>query len=137
MDNYPQFAETTEFFGKLLKSPGEKRELLRAKFPHHVWAVDFQLNQTKDGCVLKFLKAIDEYSRICQAIRVGRLCRAVEVFDTIEDLLKLYSTPIHLQMDNGPEFIAHALQEWCTGIGYNTPYIPARCTLGECIRGVV
>jgi putative transposase len=27
-------------------------------------------------------------------------------------------------MDNGPEFIAHALQEWCTGNGLGTAYIP-------------
>jgi transposase InsO family protein len=27
-------------------------------------------------------------------------------------------------MDNGPEFIAHALQEWCTGSGAATEYIP-------------
>jgi transposase InsO family protein len=27
-------------------------------------------------------------------------------------------------MDNGPEFIAHALQEWCTGSGSATEYIP-------------
>jgi transposase InsO family protein len=26
-------------------------------------------------------------------------------------------------MDNGPEFIAHALQEWCTGSGAATAYI--------------
>ncbi|WP_399244295.1 MULTISPECIES: integrase core domain-containing protein [Synechococcales] len=25
---------------------------------------------------------------------------------------------------NGPEFIAHALQEWCTGSGSATAYIP-------------
>jgi len=46
------------------------------------------------------------------------------VIDTIEELLKLYPAPTHLRMDNGPEFIAHALQEWCTGSGTGTAYIP-------------
>ena len=77
-----------------------------------------------DGRMLKFLNVIDEYSRVCLAIRVDRRCRAVEVIDTIEDLLKLYPPPTHLRMDNGPEFIAHALQEWCTGNGSVTAYIP-------------
>jgi len=27
-------------------------------------------------------------------------------------------------VDNGPEFIAHALQEWCTGSGSGAEYIP-------------
>jgi len=31
-------------------------------------------------------------------------------------------------MDNGPEFIAHALQEWCTGNGSATAYIPPGST---------
>ena len=100
------------------------RELLRAEYPHHVWAIDLQFDQTMDGRTLKFLNLIDEYSRVCLAIRVGRRCKAVDVIDTIEELLKLYPAPTHLRMDNGPEFIAHALQEWCTGNSSATAYIP-------------
>jgi transposase InsO family protein len=74
----------------------------RSEYPHHVWAIDFQFDQTMDGRTLKFLNVID----------------------TIEELLKLYPAPTHLRMDNGPEFIAHALQEWCTGNGSATAYIP-------------
>jgi putative transposase len=77
-----------------------------------------------DGRTLNFLNVIDEYSRLCLAIRVCRRCRAAEVIDTIEELLKLYPPPAHLRMDNGPEFIANALQEWCTASGYSTVYIP-------------
>ena len=64
-----------------------------------------------DGHTLKFLKMVDEFSQVCLAIRVGRRYRAVDVIDTIEELLKLYAPPTHLRMNNGPEFIAHALQE--------------------------
>jgi putative transposase len=46
------------------------------------------------------------------------------VIDTIEELLKLYPAPTHLRMDNRPELIAHALQEWCTGSGSSTACIP-------------
>ena len=77
-----------------------------------------------DGRTLKLLNVIDEYSRLCLAIRVGRRCRAAEVIDTIEELLKLYPMPTNLRMDNGLEFIANALQEWSTGSGCNTAYIP-------------
>lgn len=100
------------------------RELLRAEYPHHVWAIDFQFDQTMDGRRLKLLNIVDEYSRMCLAIRVGRRCKAVDVIDSIEELLKQYPAPTHLRMDNGPEFIAHALQEWCTGSGSGAEYIP-------------
>ena len=77
-----------------------------------------------DGRRLKFLNIVDEFSRTCLAIRVGRRCKAMDVIDTIEELLKQYPAPTHLRMDNGPEFIAHALQEWCTGSGSGAEYIP-------------
>jgi hypothetical protein len=66
------------------------RELLRAEYPHHVWAIDFQFNKTMDGRRLKFLNIVDEYSRLCLAIRVGRRCKAVDVIDTIEELLRVF-----------------------------------------------
>ncbi|MCF8141404.1 MAG: integrase core domain-containing protein [Cyanobium usitatum Tobar12.5m-G36] len=69
------------------------------------------------------MNVIDQFSRVCMAIRVGRRCKSVDVIDTIEELLKLYPQPTHLRMDNGPDFIAHALQEWCTGSGTRTAYI--------------
>jgi transposase InsO family protein len=77
-----------------------------------------------DGRRLKLLNIVDEYSRMCLAIRVGRRCKAVDVIDSIEELLNQYPAPTHLRMDNGPEFIAHALQEWCTGSGSGAEYIP-------------
>lgn len=100
------------------------RTLLRAEYPHHLWAIDFQFDQTMDGRRLKFLNILDEYSRVCLAIRVGRRCKAVDVIAAIEELLGQYPAPTHLRMDNGPEFVAHALQEWCTGNGSGTEYIP-------------
>jgi putative transposase len=102
------------------------RELLRAEYPHHVWAIDFQFDRTMDGRTLKFLNLIDEYSRVCLAIRVGRRCQAVDVIDPIEELLKLYPPPTLLRMENGPEFIAHALQELCIGSVAGRAYIPSR-----------
>jgi transposase InsO family protein len=76
-----------------------------------------------NGRTLKFLNVVDEFSRACLAIRVGRRCQAVEVIETIEKLFKLNPAPTNLRMDNGPEFIAHALQEWCAGSGSSTEYI--------------
>lgn len=96
---------------------------MRAHYPHHAWAIDFQFDQTMDGRTQTFLNVLDDYSRVCQAIRVGRRCQPVDVIETIEELLKLYPAPNHLRMDNGPEFISHALQQWSAGSGSGTAYI--------------
>ena len=49
-----------------------------------------------------FLNIIDEFSRMVLAIRVGKTCKAVDVVDTLEELLSKFSAPTHICMDNGP-----------------------------------
>ena len=61
--------------------------------PHQVWAMDFQFDATADGRRLKFLNVIDEHSRLCLAIRVGRRCKAKDVVTVLEELTSLYSAP--------------------------------------------
>jgi hypothetical protein len=53
-----------------------------------VWTIDLQFRQTMDVLTLKVLKVVDDYSRVCLAIRVGRGSKAVEVINTIEEFLK-------------------------------------------------
>jgi transposase InsO family protein len=76
----------------------------RAKHPHKVGAMDFKFDATADGRRLKFLNVIDEYSRLCLAIRVGRRCKAKDVVAVLEELTSLYPAPTFIRSDNGPEF---------------------------------
>ena len=85
----------------------------RAEHPHQVWAMDFQFDATADGRRLKFLNVIDEHSRLCLAIRVGRRCKAKDVVDVLEELTSVYPAPAFIRSDNGPEFISQALRNWC------------------------
>ena len=65
----------------------------RAEHPHQVWAMDYQFDATADGRRLKFLNVIDEHSRLCMAIRVGRRCKAKDVVAVLEELTSVYSAP--------------------------------------------
>jgi len=78
----------------------------RAEHPHQVWAMDIQFDATADGRRLKFLNVIDEHSRLCLAIRVGRRCKAKDVVAVLEELISIYPAPTFIRSDNGPEFIA-------------------------------
>ena len=84
-------------------------ELIRAECPHHVWAIDFQFDQTRDSHRLKLLNAINEFSRVDTAIRVGRNCKAVVIITTIEDQLSKHKILNQLQIDNGCKLIANAI----------------------------
>ena len=48
--------------------------------------MDCQFDAKADGRRLKFLNVIDEYSRFCLTIRVGRRCKAKDVVAVLEEL---------------------------------------------------
>jgi transposase InsO family protein len=85
--------------------------------------MDFQFDATTDGRRLEFLNVIDEHSRFCLAIRVGRRCKAKDVVAVLEELTSLYPPPSFIRSDNGPEFIAQSLRSWCEASGTTTSYI--------------
>ncbi len=112
----------------------------RAEHPHQVWAMDFQFDATADGRRLKFLNVIDEHSRLCLAIRVGRRCKAKDVVALLEELTSLYPAPTFIRSDNGPEFIAQALRDWCeasdtTSTAYIEPGSPWENGFAESFNG--
>ena len=69
------------------------------------------------------LNIIDEFTRECLTIRIGRKLRAVDVIDTLSDLFILRGVPGHIRSDNGPEFVAKAVREWIAAVGARTAYI--------------
>ena len=80
--------------------------------PNEVWSYDFVSDQTTDGRRLKFLCVVDEFTRECLALEVRRSFRAKDVIAVLAMLIALRGVPAHLRSDNGPEFVAKAVQAW-------------------------
>jgi putative transposase len=102
---------------------------LRAERPNHVWAFDFQFDQTADGRALKLMNIVDEFTRESLVMVAARSIDADTVVATLERLIAERGVaPELLRMDNGPEMTAHALQDWCevskTGTAYIEPGSP-------------
>jgi transposase InsO family protein len=95
----------------------------RAKAPNDVWTYDFTFDETRDGRALKFLVVIDEYTRQCLHIEVGRSMGAKTVVRILAELMRVHGEPRALRSDNGPEFIANVVQEWLAASGVATLYI--------------
>jgi len=96
---------------------------LRPAYPNHVWSYDIMKDQTSDGRALRLLTIIDEYSRECLAIDVGRHMTSEDVLDRLVQLFVERGAPAYLRSDNGPEFIARAVREWLGRVGVGTLYI--------------
>ena len=96
---------------------------LRPEHRNHVWSYDFVEDRTHKGRKYRMLNVIDEFTHECLAIRVARRLKAIDVIDVLSDLFILRGVPGHIRSDNGPEFVAKALQEWISAVGAKTAYI--------------
>jgi len=102
---------------------------LAAEHPDHVWALDYQFDQTQDGRVLKLLNVVDEHTREALAITVDRRLDADATVAVLDRLVTERRTaPRFIRCDNGPELTANALRDWCrfnqTGTSYIEPGSP-------------
>src|SRR5438045_4451994 len=94
---------------------------LRAERPNHVWSYDFVEERTHDGRKFRMLNIIDEFTHECLAIQVSRRLRSIDVIDVLSDLFILRGVPGHVRSDNGPEFVAKAVQQWIGAVGARPP----------------
>ena len=105
--------------------------------PDHVWALDFQFDQTADGRVLKLLNVVDEFTREALAMHVARRIDADQTVAVLDRLAALRGAPAHVRCDNGPELTAHALRDWCRFTPDRDGVHRARRALAERLRGVL
>ena len=87
------------------------------------WAFAFQFDQTQDTKVLKLLNIIDEYSREYLATLVDRSIDADRVIAAPDGIVAERGVPVYIRMDNGCEFISHALERWAKEMGVTLYFI--------------
>lgn len=56
---------------------------------------------------------IDEFAREALAIEVDRSIDAGGVVDVLDRLALMHGAPRYMRFDNGPEFVTHAVSNWC------------------------
>ena len=69
------------------------------------------------------LNVIDEFTHECLATRVVRKLQGIDGIDVLSDLCILHGVPGHMRTDNGPEFVAKAVQVWVAAVDAKTAYI--------------
>lgn len=99
-----------------------------ADAPNVVWAIDFQFDSTIDGKAIKIASMIDEHTRVSLLNIVERSITAERLVDELKKVFaEAGGPPKVLRMDNGPEFISQALQQFCDdrfGMSYIPPGTP-------------
>lgn len=90
---------------------------------NEMWAYDFAFDSCGNGQKVKCLVVVDEYSRESLAIEVGASIGSRRVMGVLWKLFQRLGRPKYLRSDNGPEFIAKAVQRWLNSLGTETVYI--------------
>ena len=96
---------------------------LRPEYRDHVWSYDFVAARTSDGRPLRILTIIDEYTRECPGIVVGRHINSQDVIDELSQLFLSKGIPEYVRSDNGPEFTAEAVRDWLNRLGVKALFI--------------
>ena len=92
-------------------------ERQRALETNAVWSWDFVHDQTEGGGNFRILTLLDEYSRRCLAVHVGRSIRAVDVITVVEAAFARYGKPQHSRSEAeiaSPIFPTEAIYRVCS-----------------------
>jgi len=128
--NHKRVKRVYKLLGMNLKRKRKRRLPQRVKEPledptlqNDTWSMDFMSDSLASGRRFRTLNIMDDFNRQVLAIKVGTSMPAQMVIRTLEELVQWRGKPKEIRTDNGPEFIATALQEWCETQGVRMKYI--------------
>ena len=90
----------------------ERLEKVIVTAPNSSWSMDFVSDGFVDGRRLRCLNIVDDFTKECLAIEVDTSLPGRRVVDVLERLAETRGLPKSVTVDNGPEFISKALDEW-------------------------
>ena len=98
-------------------------ELPGADKPDHQWSMDFVSDSLSSGRRLRILSVIDNFSRECLAAEVDTSIGGKRVVRVLNRIACIRDLPESIVVDNGPEFIGNALDEWAYQRGIRLHFI--------------
>ena len=91
-----------------------KQPLMVPSAPNQVWSIDFMSDSLTDGRKFRLLNVIDDFNRESLAVEVDTSLPSLRVIRVLDRLVTMRGKPANIRCDNGPEFISHKLEQWCT-----------------------
>lgn len=112
-----------------------KAPLLRPIAPNITWSLDFTHDTLANGKTIRTLNVIDDFNREALSITVDASLPAGRVVRELDKLLEWRGKPEKIRSDNGPEFIAEVISDWCKNAGIEWEYIqPGKPTQNSLIE---
>jgi len=90
-----------------------KQPLLQPLIPNINWSMDFMRDTLWAGKPFRTFNIIDDFNREVLNITVSKSITCKRVVDELNKLTEWRGLPQSIRVDNGPEFIAQTLRDWC------------------------
>jgi len=74
--------------------------------------MDFMSDELFDGCRIRLLTIVDNFTRESLAIQVAASIRGQDVVAVLQSLKEQRRLPRTIRVDNGPEFTSKCLDQW-------------------------
>lgn len=100
-----------------------KQPLEVASQPNQGWSCDFMSDALWSGRRFRTFNVIDEFNREGLRIEIETSLPATRVIRALSELVEVRGAPLSIRLDNGPEFIAHALAQWTQSKGIALKHI--------------
>lgn len=94
-----------------------REEILDIKASNDCWCMDFVADQLFTGEKLRALTILDIFTRQSTEIGIGLCYKSLDVVESLEKAIQVYGKPKAIRLDNGPEFVAKALDLWAYSHG--------------------
>lgn len=90
-----------------------KIPLIQPLHPNMNWSMDFMSDSLLGGRTFRTFNIIDDYNREALNITLDTSITSQRVIRQLEELISWRGKPEQIRVDNGPEFLAVILQQWC------------------------
>lgn len=87
------------------------------------YSMDFMRDTLADDRVFRTLNIVDDYTRECLAIEVDTSLPGARVVRVLERLAAAGRRSLHIVVDNGPELVSKAVDQWAARSGVNLRFI--------------
>ncbi len=100
-----------------------KEPLLQPLCPNHTWSMDFMRDSLFQGKPFRAFNVIDDFNRESLNITIAQSITSSRVVLELSRLIEWRGKPFRIRVDNGPEFVAEALHQWCIDNGIELIFI--------------
>lgn len=128
--NHKKVKRVYNALGLNIRRKHKRRLPMRIQMPLNVpdnanysWSMDFMHDTLSNGRKVRILNIIDDYNRQALCVEADYSHSGISVSHALTRLITLHGKPIQIRCDNGPEFISHALADYCQNQHIKLQYI--------------